>query len=69
MLPLLNIVLNIPELLLEVVQTLDRLRDLLFLTLELIDRPWDQPKHFGTIHGLISVIHALEFGLGHLDLL
>ena len=69
MLPLLNVVLYVPELLFEVVQTLDRLRNLLFLTLELIDRPWDQSEHFGTIHGLISVIHALEFGLRHLDLL
>ena len=66
---MLDVVLNIPELLLEVVQTLDRLRNLLFLTLELIDRPWDQSEHFRTIHSLISVIHALEFGLGHLDLL
>ena len=69
MLSLLDVVLDVPELLLEVVQTLDRLRDLLLLTLELIDRPWGQPKHFGTVHGLISVIHALEFGLRHLDLL
>ena len=69
LLALLDVILNVPELLFEVVETLNTLRDLLFLALVLVDRPRSQTKHLCAVHGFLRVIHALEFGLGYLYLL
>ena len=63
LLALLDIVLNIAELLLKVVQSLERARDLLLLTLEFLHGPMLEPKQLGIAHSLVSVAHFLQFCL------
>ena len=63
LLTLLNIVFNISELLLKVVKTLERFRDLLLLTLILLVGPMGDAKELCIIHSLLSVIHLLNLVL------
>ena len=56
-LALLDIVLNVPEMLLKVVQSLKRSGDFLLFRLKFVHCWTSETKHFGTIHGLLSVIH------------
>lgn len=63
LLALLDIVLDIAELLLKVVKTLDRASDFLFFTLELLHGPMLEPKQLHIAHGLLGVAHFFEFCL------
>ena len=60
---LLDIVFNISELLLKVVQTLQRFSDLLLLTLILLVGPMRDAEKLCIIHSLLSVRHLLKLCL------
>ena len=60
LLTLLDIVFNVPELLLKVVQALDRPRNFLLFALELLQRPIGQTEEIHVRHGLLRVSHLIH---------